>query len=373
MSAGSETGESKEASKTSQGTQANDQNVGSQTPQNESTGSTTPSATPAGQSQQQQPQSEGSGSQSNSGGSSSGSTSDAAQTKSDNQKAFSKAIYGAAETVGNLINKLIPSELKDMAVSSDNHLSENVLTPYSFMYFTKPTNKKYVFPVLGDAASTMEISQSFGDNVNTTSLLSGGSIGNMLYDLSTAASSVVNDVISIVDSVTNNNNALNQFFVEKAKYYSIPQSQQVTISFPLFNTVQKDAWKRNYKFLFNFIIRNMMFKTDSMTYRQPVFYDLYIPGFTRLPLTYVSNMKIQPYGIIRPLSTNDIVSPDLINSIVQKNTGNTSSNVSGKIDLQVNVPEAWMVTITFTSLLAASSNQVLSSLSNSITVSSKVS
>ena len=370
MTTGSETGESKEPSKTPSSTQANDPIINPEVAQNGIAAYTNASITPAGQAQQQPSGTQGSGSQPTPGATE---TNTKAQETKSNQKVFSSAVYGAMETVGNLIDKLIPSGLKEMSMSADNHLSEKVLTPYSFMYFTKPTNKKYVFPVLGDAASSMDISQSFGDNVNTTSLLSGGSIGNMLYDLSTAASSVVNDVISIVDSVTNNNNALNQFFVEKAKYYSIPQSQQVTISFPLFNTVQKDAWKRNYKFLFNFIIRNMMFKTDSMTYRQPVFYDLYIPGFTRLPLTYVSNMKIQPYGIIRPLSTNDIVSPDLINSIVQKNTGNTSSNVSGKIDLQVNVPEAWMVTITFTSLLAASSNQVLSSLSNSITVSSKVS
>lgn len=372
MIAGSETGESKEPEKTPPSTQANDPIIDPEIAQNGFKAYMNIQATPAGLTNQEQPQTEGSGSKPTSGANEENKKSQEDKTKS-NQKTFSSAVYGTMETVGNLIDKLIPSGLKEMSMSADNHLSEKVLTPYSFMYFTKPTNKKYVFPVLGDAASSMDISQSFGDNVNTTSLLSGGSIGNMLYDLSTAASSVVNDVISIVDSVTNNNNALNQFFVEKAKYYSIPQSQQVTISFPLFNTVQKDAWKRNYKFLFNFIIRNMMFKTDSMTYRQPVFYDLYIPGFTRLPLTYVSNMKIQPYGIIRPLSTNDIVSPDLINSIVQKNTGDTSSNVSGKIDLQVNVPEAWMVTITFTSLLAASSNQVLSSLSNSITVSSKVS
>ena len=73
--------------------------------------------------------------------------------------------------------------------------------------------------------------------------------------------------------------------VEKAKFFQYPtDTETYTVQFPLINTVRLEgipAWKRNYKFIMLFCMRNMVFRKDNSSYYPPLFYDLIIPGTIR--------------------------------------------------------------------------------------------
>jgi hypothetical protein len=133
--------------------------------------------------------------------------------------------------------------------------------------------------------------------------------------------------------------------IEKAKAFSFPSGgKTVRVRFPLFNTIKKDAWKDNYHFIVLFGLRNMLFRKNNVQYYPPLFYDVSIPGFGRMPLSYVKSFTVKPVGMTRV------------------------KNIELKLDVDkpressVIVPEAWVVDIEFESLIADSANQMLSSI-----------
>lgn len=329
-------------------------NASSGTPSPSGTPTPTPAATET--STPQQPQG-------------SGATSSQAPTTSNNTSNSNSAIGSALKstlkvtltTISNAISYLIPANIDEIK-SSSNLNDGGVLMPYSYLYFTSPTNKKFVFPMMNEYSSNADIQNQFGDTVNTTSFTGGsGKIMEGILEFPQFAASVVTDIISITDALVNRNpETVNQHFTEKAKFFNQPAGQTIQVSFPLYNTTKKDAWKKNYKFLFNFILRNMMFKIDSMTFRQPLLYDVYTPGFSRQPLCYVSNIKVNPHGIVRPLTSDGLIDKQLLSALGCESTKK----------MTVNVPEAWVVNITFTSLLSQSANLMLSSLTNQISIKS---
>lgn len=77
-------------------------------------------------------------------------------------------------------------------------------------------------------------------------------------------------------------------------------------------------------------------------------YDVSIPGWGRLPLSYVSSFTVNPVGMTRVKKIN-------------MNFINNDETSSGK-ESTVIVPEAWIIQIEFQSLIADSANQVLSSI-----------
>ena len=152
---------------------------------------------------------------------------------------------------------------------------------------------------------------------------------------------------------TSSGNLFERTHIEKSKFFQFPtDTDSYTISFPLLNTVQKNTakepvWKMNYKFILLFCMRNMIFRKDNTSFYPPLFYDLVIPGTIRQPYTYVESVNVQPLGIVRMLK------------IDEKDKFLTFLN---KQSYSIPVPEAWMVTIKFKSLIATSANLILSGL-----------
>ena len=135
--------------------------------------------------------------------------------------------------------------------------------------------------------------------------------------------------------------------IEKAKAFNFPASgKTVSVRFPLFNTIKKDNWQKHYKFIVGFALRNMLYRKDNVSYYPPMFYDVSIPGWGRMPYCYVKQFVAKPVGMIRPLSFGS----------------KTGETLFGKEKLTVHVPEAWVIQIDFTSLIADSANQFLSSI-----------
>ena len=144
--------------------------------------------------------------------------------------------------------------------------------------------------------------------------------------------------------------------IEKAKAFSFPSGgKTVRVRFPLFNTIKKDVWKDNYKFIMLFGLRNMLFRKNNVQYYPPLFYDVSIPGFGRMPLSYVKSFTVKPVGMTRMKNIN-LSGLGLGYSSNHKNKGASVKETS------VIVPEAWVVDIEFESLIADSANQMLSSM-----------
>lgn len=233
----------------------------------------------------------------------------------------------------------------------------NYMQPYNLLYDLKETGHRYCFPMIAEPP-TLSLKNTFGDNESDMSNLSANSLFTFINTMSSAITNVSRDLgqfstfLTGGDS-TSSGNLFERTHIEKSKFFQFPtDTDTYTISFPLLNTVQKNTakvpvWKMNYKFILLFCMRNMIFRKDNTSFYPPLFYDLVIPGTIRQPYTYVESVNVQPLGIVRMLKIDD------------KDGFLTFLN---KQSYSIPVPEAWMVTIKFKSLIATSANLILSGL-----------
>jgi hypothetical protein len=179
-------------------------------------------------------------------------------------------------------------------------------------------------------------------------------MGLLSKAISTTMDALVGGVVDFAGDIQDVANALNtdstqgftMYNIEKAKAFSFPSGGKVvSVRFPLFNTIKKDAWKDNYRFIILFGTRNMLYRKNNVQYYPPLFYDISIPGYGRMPLSFVKSFTVKPVGMTRILPYN-----------IKDIFGNAEDTTN------VIVPEAWVVNIDFESLIADSSNQFLSSL-----------
>jgi hypothetical protein len=147
----------------------------------------------------------------------------------------------AAEWLGSIINEYgVTNGIKDSIY----------LKPYNLLYWLKETNHKYVFPMISNPP-TYGLNNSYGETNSDVSAFSSNSLLSAISDFVGKIPGAIRDIEEIINFTTNNGNkpAWQGTFVEKAKFYQYPQeTEEYTISFPLINTTEKNAWKKNYKF-----------------------------------------------------------------------------------------------------------------------------
>ena len=235
--------------------------------------------------------------------------------------------------------------------STNGDKNKHFMQPYSLLYDLKPTGTRYNLPMIS-TPPVLSTRNSFGDgNGDDTSILSVNSFFSNIASLGSSISALSRDLTQINSFLSGEatGDLFERSHVEKAKFFQFPtDTDTYTVSFPLLNTVKnpngtEPLWKKNYKFIMLFCMKNMIFRKDNVAYYPPLFYDLIIPGTIRLPYTYVESVDVQPLGMVRILSSGD------------KLFEFANANIS------IPVPEAWMVTIKFKSLIATSANLVLSS------------
>ena len=274
---------------------------------------------------------------------------------------ITSAIGGAISSFGtqgqgdNLIGK-VGKTLSDAGTSATNWANdldngdEALLDPYKHLYALGDTKKHFCFPYFGEGSAAWSISNDFSSE-GSKGLLSKAMMGT-LDTLSKGLIDFAGDIQEISNLITGQGGDLGGFVMynlEKAKAFSFPTAgKTISVRFPLFNTTKLDAWKDNYKFIVLFGFRNMLFRKDNVQYYPPLIYDVTIPGWGRMPYSYVRQFTVKPIGQIRPLAMDNFIKTDSIGNDVSKIT--------------VNVPEAWVIQIDFMSLIADSGNQFLSSL-----------
>lgn len=242
----------------------------------------------------------------------------------------------------------ITNPIKDHTKNGKTHFMQ----PYSLLYDLKATGTRYCFPMVSEPP-VIKTHNSFGDGQgDDSSILSVNSLFSNIGKLGEVIPAFGRDLAQINSFLSGTGGGGELFertHVEKAKFFQFPsETDTYSVSFPLINTVTKNGnptWQDNYKFIMLFSMKNMIFRKDNVSFYPPLFYDLVIPGTIRLPYSYVESIDVQPLGMVRILKADKIFEF-------------TNDGVS------VPVPEAWMVTIKFKSLIATSGNLVLSAFSD---------
>lgn len=220
-----------------------------------------------------------------------------------------------------------------------------LLAPYQYLYATKKTGKRFVFPFLDDAIFP-PVNNNWSDvTQDDASMIFTNPVSKFIETAAQAMGYVATDMMNIANIGSGESAAVGTV-MEMAKIfrYSL-DGAEVKVQFTLFNTVIKNnsrsIWKKHFKFLYLFSVRNMAWKITPSSFLPPLLYDVIIPGQKRLPLAYVKSVNVQAKGIIRKLKMENFID-------------------SAATMMDVNVPEAWVVTITFKSLIGDNANLMIS-------------
>ena len=280
---------------------------------------------------------------------------------------ISKALSSAGEensivssitsNTASFVNKLaeIPRNANANAWNGNGHLNTELLSPYFYLYSLEATGKKFCFPFLTDGAASWTVANSFSADGSTSILTKAltETMDKLLNEGLVKFAADVQDLSNLLSTDSTTQSGFTMYNIEKAKAFAFPSGgKTVRVRFPLFNTIKVDAWKDNYKFIMLFGLRNMLFRKNNIQYYPPLFYDVSIPGFGRMPLSYVKSFTVKPVGMTRVKNIKlSVLGLDL-----------KYGDFHDDLETSVIVPEAWVVDIEFESLIADSANQLLSSM-----------
>jgi hypothetical protein len=242
---------------------------------------------------------------------------------------------------------------KFQSLLQNNNLNSDLLNPYRYMYITAPTNKKYVFPLYTTGNTFAPIKNSWSTAASDLPGIAGQWM-NIAQDSLIGVAAGFNFARNLINLGKDGGSDIGTVVDEKPKQYTYPSDgDTIKVSFTLYNTTKQDAWKENFRFLYLFVFRNLPFRLDALAYEPPFLYDVIIPGISRYPVCTISALNITPQGTTRMMKLKNFLP-----------TGGES--------ILVAVPEAWNVTIDFTSLLGQTGNLMLSALSGAINISTSV-
>lgn len=243
-----------------------------------------------------------------------------------------KVLAGAGSLVTTTSFQKTLSDLKDkLKKLIDNTedvalLDKDTLKSYIGIYLTTATGFKYVLPYFSD--SMFNVGTSWAETAQNVNFYASGAVNTMMASVDSAASS-----LNILQPGT---------FIEKPKYFQYPaEGESITVTFPLLNTHKLHSdilpYQQNYELLWILAYQNKPYRTSFSRIIPPKIYTLCIPGIKYMPYCYISSMTIDFQGTRRNLS-------------VTLPTGKT---------IQAPIPDAYVVTITFTSLLADIANMMV--------------
>lgn len=243
----------------------------------------------------------------------------------------------------------IAQALRDFGANVENTItrmgegnlnSNPYLYPWRWLYFTKVTGKRFIFPTFS-SNDILKMTSKWGDVKNPFSEITD-IVEDWSYKLKVFA-----DATDILPQSGGTSRYMG-YKIEYAKGFMYdPENCQTIVSrFVLYNTIKKDAWKQNYRFIMMFLLRNLPLRTSIYAYQPPLLYDIIIPGVKHLPLCYVENIDVSAEGHVRNMQADNI-----LKEIV--------SDVKNKV-IQVPVPEAWKIEIKFKCLIPDTMNLILS-------------
>lgn len=232
---------------------------------------------------------------------------------------------GAGGTVSDLLSKFKGKVNSLITSGGDSSILTTYLKSYLGLYLTKPTGFRYAFPFF--SGKPHDVSSSWQDSSQIKSLY---------------ADKFTQDGMNVVDTAAATLNIMQPgTYIEKPRYYHYPtEGESVSFSLPLINTVQKGSklpYQQNYELLWILAYQNKPYRTSFSRILPPKIYTVSVPGIKYFPYAYISNMTVDFLGTRRQLEVNTPVGA-----------------------VTTSIPEAYMLNITFTSLLADTGNLMIS-------------
>jgi hypothetical protein len=214
--------------------------------------------------------------------------------------------------------------------------SDKSIDPYSMMYIGEPTKFKYNLPYILKSGSSIR-----GNTKNSWKRVKGV-VEQILGDNNKESGDTMQLIRGVLNTVSENATGFTTGYgVEDIYRYTNTTAKSITITFPLYNTVDEKSTINNLSFVSLFGLQNLKTRTTWLTYTPPKIYKVEGIGVGSLymPAAYVSSFDVKTIGTLRRIS-------DL------------GANNSGGIL----IPEAYDVSITFTELVPESANIMAGSL-----------
>jgi hypothetical protein len=220
------------------------------------------------------------------------------------------------------------SRLTNILDSVKSALYSGDSDPYIKLYTGTATGFSYVLPYLlknGDSVRGSGVKNAWKEVDITQSV---GKVPLVGRDLAGIGKSI-SDTLQVVGETFSPG-----YGTEKIMNYSSTERKSITITFPLYNTVDEGEAINNFDFVNLFALQNLKTRTSWLTFVPPKLYVVEGVGLggIYMPACYVSNYDFKAIGTTRYV----------------KAYGN-----SGKDYL---IPEAYKVSITLTELVPESSN-----------------
>lgn len=208
--------------------------------------------------------------------------------------------------------------------------SSDVLSPYEGLYITEDTKFVYKMPYFSDAAHAVQNMFGSEDKVLTST-----GIGSF-------ASEALNKLQGITGSLALAINPMEPgIYIEKPQFYQFASSgEKLRFTFPLINTgwATFEDVQRNWQLIYMLVYQNRPNRKSRDLIEPPCLYEVMIPGVKYMPYAYVSTLSVNFMGSRRSYYVN-----------VPSANGGTSR-------IQTIIPDAYMVTVELTSLIAESRN-----------------
>ena len=221
-------------------------------------------------------------------------------------------------------------------------LEQNNLNSLKGIYFTRETGFNYRLPMYDNIEPQ---AKALWDTGNTDS-------GTLTTKVVKAGQTIFRNVAEIVN--------LGQpgVYIEEPKYFQgAEHGESRTIKFPLSNTIKRGAVspiQQNYELMWLLAFQNKPYRTSFSRSPPPKIYSIVVPGQFSFPYAYISNMSVNFLGTTR-------------NTTVWTPAGNPSKsggNVIGSKQIKTPVPDAYEVSLTFTSLIGSYGNNMLGDMWN---------
>ena len=211
-------------------------------------------------------------------------------------------------------------QVKSIDQTAETWNNPDLQKKYAYLYIRKPTGTSYYFPYFEN--DYVNIKNAFGDS----------------YDSKNPFVKVLENVSKLAaDSAEYANMAAATepgTYIQRPQFYQFKNDgSSVRTSFYLFNTLSENSYAKNMKFINRLVIQNTPHRHNRILVDPPCLYELTIPGRGFYPYVHISNLNVEFVGTRRMITSE---------------RGN-----------RVIVPDAFKVTIEFTSLTMDVNNFII--------------
>ena len=248
-----------------------------------------------------------------------------------NAVATAIALPGAGEVINNTVGKVgdqvekVAREIEKLVgkygtgyIPNGNPQSE-FLKPYSQLYLTEPTNIKYTLPYFDN--EFLSVSNDFSDYASKTGISDNP---NMIEKLIQGGTNLIDNVAGSALSLAQV--AQPGVYVERPKFYNFDSlAESITIKFPLLNTLNVGAYKRNLEFINRLVLMNKPHRINKVLVDPPAIYSINQTGVAYYPYAYISRLSVTHVGTKRIIGSDVVPDAFLITITLQPLTSNANN------------------------------------------------